>query len=178
MIYMKIQMGKSNRESPRKRKRGERISHPAELKGQIVRTLLEASPEGGITQVKLIDMLKTSQMTAIRYVSELKGEGVLSEERFGTSTMYSIASLDTAKERGYLREVVSEEYEGLRVRVFAMNSKFVVQFRVPPVIDMNIPMSGEDMSEAIGSLEGVLAELSTRLERVKKVVKEEFRGSE
>ena len=68
---------------------------------------LKTRPEDR-TQVALLRHFGVSQATLVVRLAELKGKGIVTERKIGTSVVYDIGSLSSAAQYGYVKEIGSE----------------------------------------------------------------------
>jgi predicted transcriptional regulator len=162
-------------ELTKKRGRGEK-ANPLILKKQIIGAMVEVGAAEQMTQTKLMEMVGMTQMTAVRYVSELKGEGVLWEYRFGTSTIYSITSLDTLIERGYVIDVFREEEGPYAIGIGRLDEKFIIEVRGPPTVNLIFAVNGDKLLGGLNELEGIISKASKVVRNAKKKVRKEMVG--
>jgi len=89
------------------------IEQSKEMKQRVVDHLLTHYDPLARTQVNMIRTLQTSQATLVKYLAELKGEGLITERVFGTSVVYEI-HYDIATTRG-----LAEEYKIFDLDLYA-----------------------------------------------------------
>ena len=144
------------------------------MKNEIVHYLIKEmyEPENR-SQKAIIKSLKSSQMTIIKYISELKGEDVVKEEKLGTNVMYSVRSLDFAYAKGYLKKIVEEKYKMFTVRIFEFNSNYIIDFN-SPFFNFSIPTERDELLKMIKQLQGEFEEIWKKLRHIRKKISKEI----
>jgi hypothetical protein len=104
------------------------------------------------TQKTLIRSLETSQTTLVRNLAELIGEGLLTESRFGTNTVYSIGSIEQAAGRGYVQRIMREEFGDLVLELYQCNSHIVFRVQVSQIMDYRVPIERNQALVALKEL--------------------------
>lgn len=111
------------------------------------------------TQIYMMNALGISQATLVKYISELKGEGIVIEKPFGTAVIYEIPH-DVAIARGlaekymifdleYLKKVKGYNANGWTGKVYNFNEVIFITARHESAFSITIPIYDKDLKELV-----------------------------
>ena len=137
----------------------------SQTKERIVDAVLASQSIFNRTQVALLNALGISQATLVRYISELKGEGIVIERPFGTSVIFEVA-YDVAIARGYANKYLILDSTNLKhlnlgskewtVKVYNFRSVVYISARHKDGLSLGIPIYDNDLKELINAVSGGL----------------------
>ena len=98
---------------------------------------------------------------------------MVKKENLGTNTIYSINSLDYAHAREYIEKIAEEEYKGFSVRVFKLNSNYVIDFKFI-LFNLITPVEEKDLVKAIDDLHGEFKAIRKKFISLRKQILKEI----
>lgn len=134
-------------------------TRPHQTRQKIIDYLLRNHNPLFRTQVSMMNALGMSQATIVRYISELKGEGIVTEKAFGTAVIYQIL-YDRAIARGlaeeyvifdleYLKKVKGHDINGWTGKVYNFNDEIFITAGHESGFSMTIPIHDKDLKELV-----------------------------
>lgn len=133
---------------------------PSQKKEIIIEYLLTHSNSLQRTQINIMKALGMSQATLVKYLAELKGEGLIGEKPFGTAVVYEIPYdiaiarglgakyeiFDSEKFLAATNQQINQEWTG---RVFKFGGVVYIHARHRDGFTIGIPIYDKDWKEVV-----------------------------